>query len=161
VNKNAFIWTAIWGDNFLVATCSAWQLIWSNLARVYTLNAVSGFLMLLGRVLVAVATAGVSGFIMSSVYGPSLNSLAMPVFVVFVVAFSVVSMVVVTVETTVDAVFLCFLVDDLVNGSTDQSYAPKRLRDIVHKHGEISAKFAAEVSFIHYHKFFVFCIAFM
>lgn len=76
-------------------------MIWANLARVFALNLVSGFLMLLGRVLVALLTAGICGFIAEGIYGVQLNSVVMPVVVCFILAFLVASMFMVIVETTV------------------------------------------------------------
>jgi hypothetical protein len=71
--------------------------------------------MLLGRVLVALATAGICGFIAEGIYGESLNSVVMPVVVCFILAFMVASMFMVVVETTVDTIFICFLIDESLN----------------------------------------------
>lgn len=142
ISKNALVWTAIWGDSFLVAACSSFKLIWNNLARVAAINMVSGFLMLLGRVLIALATTAICSFVMQGALGDELNSVVMPSVVIFILAFIIASLFMVLFETAIDCIFLCFLVDEaLFKGA--KMYAPESLASLVNKHGDISAKKAA------------------
>jgi len=144
VSKNAYIWTAIFGDSFIIAACSAWEIVWANLARVMALNLVSGFLMTLGRVLVALMTAGICGFVMEGIYGGELNSAVMPLVIIFLLSFLVASMFMVVVETINDCIFLCFLIDETVNGATDKAYFPMKLKKLVDQHSGASEKQAAD-----------------
>jgi len=142
ISKNALVWTAIWGDSFLVAACSSFKLIWDNLSRVAAINLVSGFMMLLGKVLVSFATTGIAGFIMQGVYGEELNSVVMPSVVVFILAFLVASLFMVVFEVTIDCTFFCFLVDEKTYGGTNGMYASEELEGLVNKYKSHSEKHA-------------------
>eukprot|EP01006_Ploeotia_vitrea_P035993 TRINITY_DN65957_c10_g1_i2.p1 TRINITY_DN65957_c10_g1~~TRINITY_DN65957_c10_g1_i2.p1 ORF type:complete len:646 (-),score=373.40 TRINITY_DN65957_c10_g1_i2:245-2182(-) len=114
ISKNAFIWTAIWGDNFGTAACSSFQLIWRNLARVAAIEAVGAYLMVVGKVLVALVTTGFCAIIMNtnSTYKEELSSIIMPCFVIFIISLFVASLFMTIFETTIDTTFICFLVDE-------------------------------------------------
>jgi len=95
------------------------------------------------------ATTGICGFIMQALYDDELNSVVMPMVIIFALSFMVASMFMVVMETTTDTIFLCFLVDDVLNGNSPQSYAPKELKALVEKHSEFSKQKADEVKAAH------------
>jgi hypothetical protein len=103
---------------------------------------VSGFIMLMGRILVALATTGVCAFIMDAIYGDDLSSVIMPSVVIFVLSFMVASMFMVVVETTNETIFLCFLVDESITTAGHRPYYPKGLRDLIDKHHDKSRAIA-------------------
>jgi choline transporter-like protein 2/4/5 len=141
VNKHAFIWTAIWGDSFLVASCSSFALIWRNLARVAALNVVSHFLFILGKIMVALMATGLVGIVMekqepwaSAVYSPILPLLAM-----FIISYAIASLFMLVFAATVDTIFICFLVDEETH-ERGEMLAPESLRKLVDKYDARSKK---------------------
>lgn len=145
VNRNAFIWIAIWGDNFGVAACSSFSLLWRNLARVAAINLVGHYLMLLGKIIVAMSTTGICAIIFISYdkYKDELSSLAMPCAVIFLLSYMVSSVFMVAFDTTIDTTFLCFLVDYEHNGNN--MFASLALQEIVNRHKEDNNKAAERV----------------
>jgi len=133
VSKHAIVWTAIWGDGFIVSCCSSFKLIWDNLDRVAAITIVSGFIMLLGKVLVALLVTGVAGLIMQAVYGTEITSIIMPCVVTFILCFAVATLFMGMFEVTLDCLFLCFLVDEYNFGGTDQMYADPGLESVVNR----------------------------
>ena len=63
VSKNALIWTAIYGDNFAQAACNSFKLLWRNAMRVAAISVVSEYLLLFGKLFVAVCTTLVAALI--------------------------------------------------------------------------------------------------
>jgi choline transporter-like protein 2/4/5 len=132
VSKQAIVWTAIWGDSFIVACCSSFKIIWDNLDRVAAITVVSGFLMLLGKAFVSLLVAGIGGLVVEGVYGEEVSSIIMPCFVIFVLSFVVATLFMSVFEVTLDCIFLCFLVDEWNFGDhPEQMYSSKGLADVI------------------------------
>lgn len=136
ISKNAFVWTAIWGDSFVTACCSAFKLLWSNLARVAAISVVGTYLIFLGKLIVALLTTGVCGLILTtgSKYKEELQSPLAPLLVIFILAFLVSTLFMTMFETTVDTVFLCFLVDESFNKQSNNMYGDPDLVRLVNKY---------------------------
>jgi hypothetical protein len=145
VSKHAIVWTAIWGDSFIVACCSSFKMIWDNLDRVAAITVVSGFLMLLGKALVSLLTAGLAGLVIQAIYGEEVSSIIMPCTVIFVLSFVVATLFMSIFEVTLDCIFLCFLVDEYNFGGTDQMYASKGLEEVIKKYQTVSQKRAERI----------------
>jgi solute carrier family 44 (choline transporter-like protein), member 2/4/5 len=113
ISRNAFIWCSIWGDNFATSAVGSFQLIWNNLARVAAINLVGAYLLLLGKLMVALLTAGAVGVVLLYVdgYKDDINSPVLPCVVAFFVGYFVASIFMVVYDTAIDTIFLCFLVD--------------------------------------------------
>jgi len=142
ISKNAFVWTAIWGDSFIPAACSSFSLIWNNLARTAALSVVSTYLIFLGKVMVALLSMGICGLIASRVYKDKISSPVMPMVVMFILSYAVAGMFMVIFETTVDTIFLCFLVDESKGGPR---FAGPELTAVVNKHSAESKKYAEDL----------------
>jgi len=134
ISKSALVWCAIWGSSFVPSCCSSFRFVWDNLARVAALHLVTGYLVLLGKVIVSLATAGACGIAIERVYGDSVNSTAMPMAVMFILAYLVSTLFMVAFECTIDTIFLCFLVDEKINGGTGNMFAHQSLIDVVNKY---------------------------
>src|SRR6185312_7535568 len=104
VNKNALVWTAIWGDSFVTAACSSFKLLWGNLARTGAMTMVSAFLMFLGKVTIALATCGFGGIFIHFRY-PQVSSPVLPMVVIFIVGYIVGSLFMSVFEVAMDTVF--------------------------------------------------------
>jgi len=118
INKNALIWTAIYGDSFATACCSSFMMIWRNLARVAAINIVADVLLGLTKLTVALGTTGVCALILTrnSYYVDNLSSPLVPAIVIFCISYTVGSLFVVIFHAVTDTIFFCFLVDEEVNG---------------------------------------------
>jgi hypothetical protein len=85
LNRNALIWTAIWGDGFFTAACAAFALLWRNLARVAAINLVSSSLLLLSKVAVACLNAVLYAALFTYVPTVVVSSFVVPCLLVFIV----------------------------------------------------------------------------
>jgi len=145
VSKQAIVWTAIWGDSFIVSCCSSFKLIWDNLDRVAAITVVSGFLMLLGKALVSLLVAGIGGLVIQGIYGEEVSSIIMPCVIIFVLSFVVATLFMSIFEVTLDCIFICFLVDEYNYGGTDEMYASKSLADVIKNFQSHSEKRAMKI----------------
>jgi len=136
---------AIYGDSFVPSACSSFNLIWCNLARVAAIHLVSGTLLTIGKVLVALLSAGSMSFIIMSLYENDISSIAVPTFLAFIIAFLVASLFMVTYDTVIDTMFLCFLVDEKFNQGTGQMYASPSLIALVDGHAKLSKEHAEKL----------------
>jgi len=145
ISKNAYVWTAIYGDDFIQSACSSFSLLGANLARLLAVTMVGGYLLTIGKFIVALMSTGVYALILKGWYGDKLSSIAMPCFVAFILAYLVASLFMVSFETTIDTLFLCFLVDEKYNKGSGQMFAPPSLIELIDKHHETSKAKAAEL----------------
>lgn len=134
INKQGYVWIAIWGDNFMTATCAAFKLVWANLLRIAALNLVGDFMLLIGKFLVSMGTAGITAFLLIGIYGDRLSSIVMPTFVAFILAYLVASFFMALFEVTIDTIFLCFLIDEKCNKASGRMFASQSLQDLVTKY---------------------------
>jgi hypothetical protein len=145
VSKQAIVWTAIWGDSFIVSCCSSFKLIWDNLDRVAAITIVSGFLMLLGKAFVSLLVAGIGGLVIQGIYGEEVSSIIMPCLVIFVLSFVVATLFMSIFEVTLDCIFICFLVDEWNYGGTEEMYASKSLAEVIKNFQTHSEKRAQKI----------------
>lgn len=137
INKNALIWTAIWGDGFCVSACSSFALIWRNLARVAALHMVSSFIFFMGKVTVSLAVTGCFAWLFVSVdkYETELSSPVLPICIVFAIAYTISTLFMLVFESAADTIFFCFLVDEEKNKAAGSSmFASQELQELVGKH---------------------------
>eukprot|EP00457_Paulinella_chromatophora_P002888 gb/GEZN01002893.1/.p1 GENE.gb/GEZN01002893.1/~~gb/GEZN01002893.1/.p1 ORF type:complete len:720 (+),score=43.70 gb/GEZN01002893.1/:64-2223(+) len=138
ISRNGFVWIAIWGDDFTTAACCAFKLVWANLVRIAALNLVGEYLLLMGKFMCSVATAGIGAFLLEYQYGSApagrLSSIMMPTFVCFVIGYMVVSFFMALFEVTIDTIFLCFLIDEKCNKGTGNMFASESLQKLVDKY---------------------------
>jgi len=145
INKNGFVWMAIWGDSFCVSSCSSFTLIWRNLGKVAAMNMVGGYLIALGKFTVASITTGASAYLLINTdIVKNLNSPVLPCICVFFVSWSVAYLFMIIFETVIDATFLCFLVDYEHNGGAGgHMMASPSLQALVNEHSKASEREAA------------------
>jgi len=142
VNKNALIWTAIYGDGFIVSACSSFALIWRNLARVAALSAVSGIILNVGIICTAILSTGIAALV--CVTNPylksSLSSIWLPLIAVFIISYTMAKIFFGVVDAAIDTIFLCFLIDSEANRG--EMFASKSLQSLVGEHAEESQAIA-------------------
>jgi hypothetical protein len=130
INKNALVWTSIWGDSFGTAACSSFKLLWGNLGRTGAMSIVSAFLMFLGKVLIALATVGFGGIFIHFKY-PDISSPVLPMVLIFIVGYTVGALFMAVFEVAMDTIFLCFLIDEKMHAGSGNMCASKGLRSLV------------------------------
>lgn len=130
INKNALVWTSIWGDSFGTACCSSFKLLWGNIARTGAMSIVSSFLMFLGKVIIALATLGFGALFIHYQY-EDISSPVLPLVVIFIIGYIVGSLFMAVFEVAMDTIFLCFLIDEKLHAGSGTMCASKGLRTLV------------------------------
>lgn len=149
VNRNALIWTTIYGDGFCEAVRQSFSLIVNNMFRVAALNMVTSFVILLGELSIAIATTGIVLLILKRTeeYSSTIQSFFGVGIATFVLSILIASMFMTVFHACVDTTFFCFLVDCEVNEKSGVMLASQGLRDLVQsqsKQAEIQAKIQAD-----------------
>jgi hypothetical protein len=145
ISKAGYVWIAIWGDNFVVAACSATGFLLSNILRTAAITVIGQYLLLLGKLSIAFATTGLAALLISGWKADEVNSFVMPCVVVFILSYMIASLFMIIFETTIDCVFICFLIDERQNkGKDTRMMAPKVLEDLVDKHKGTMTKAAQQ-----------------
>jgi len=140
INKNALIWTAIWGTPLIPSICSSFAFIWANLLRVAAINMVSGYLLFIGKLMVSTSTTGIALliFLRNDYYQNNMSSPVMPCVVIFILSFAIATMFMVIFECCIDTIFLCFLVDERYNKNTPRMRAHRDLQALINSHSKES-----------------------
>eukprot|EP00479_Gromia_sphaerica_P009184 TRINITY_DN3790_c0_g1_i1.p1 TRINITY_DN3790_c0_g1~~TRINITY_DN3790_c0_g1_i1.p1 ORF type:complete len:149 (-),score=8.23 TRINITY_DN3790_c0_g1_i1:31-477(-) len=109
INKNAFIFTALYGNAFLVGAWNAFRVVFENIARVAAINMVGEWIIILGKLLITAATLGISALILTSAepYKSDLYSLVLPLTVISLIAYVVGACFMALYEVSIDVIFLC------------------------------------------------------
>jgi len=143
VNKYALVWTAIYGDNFCIAACSSFALVWRNLFRVAALHTVSSVVFLMGKVKIGLMTGSCICLILMYVepYKTQLFSPLIPSLVAGTIAYVIAGLFYVVLNGIIDTIFLCFLIDSEVN-KKGEMMASKPLQKLVGKYAKDSKKMA-------------------
>ncbi|XP_042214681.1 choline transporter-like 2 isoform X3 [Homarus americanus] len=129
INRNAYVYCAIYGKNFCVSAKNAFSLIMRNIARVVVLDKVTDFLLFIGK-MVVVGIIGVASFFIFSGevkimkgYLPEMNYYLTPVIIITIGTFFIATAFFSVYAMAVDTLFLCFLVDCEKNdGSAEKPY---------------------------------------
>jgi len=140
VNKNALVWTAIYGSSFIPAACHSFILIFKNLFRVAAINIVSITLLTIGKVTISLTVMGLFGYgfyaidyLRQYVSNPILPSL-----LIFVLSYVVASIFMLIFEAVIDTIFFCFLVD--CKNPKGKMLASPGLQKLVGKYSKKSKK---------------------
>lgn len=146
INRNALIWTAIWGDGFCTSCCSSFALIWRNLHRVAAISAVSTILLNITVFLICLFNSATAWSIIqfgSAQAGWAVSSPTAPCIVVFLLSFMIARLFIEVFQAVIDTIFFCFLVDSETNDS-GQMLASVTLQKLVGKYKKESEKAAEE-----------------
>ncbi|XP_063885368.1 choline transporter-like 2 isoform X3 [Scylla paramamosain] len=137
INRNAYVYCAIYGKNFCVSAKNAFSLIMRNIVRVVVLDKVTDFLLFIGK-MVVVGGIGVASFFIFSgeVPGvgphlPEMNYYLTPVIIITIGTFFIASAFFDVYAMAVDTLFLCFLEDcERNDGSAEKPYFMSK--DLMH-----------------------------
>ncbi|KAJ4932233.1 hypothetical protein JOQ06_010658 [Pogonophryne albipinna] len=141
INRNAYIMTAIYGNNFCTSAKNAFFLLMRNMIRVAVLDKVTDFLLFLGKLLI-VGLVGIFAFFFFSGRvrafkdtAPHLHYYWVPILTVVVGSYLIAHGFFSVYAMCVDTLFLCFLEDlERNDGSAERPYLmPENLRKILNK----------------------------
>lgn len=135
LNKNAYIQTAIFGTSFCRSAKQAFFLILRNVSRVGTLSAISEIVVLIGKIFVAVVTAGCSYIFIDRYLGQELSSPVAPVIFVTFLSYFAGSMFMNVFSMVTSTILQCFIADEEMFGGTDESYSSETLSTWVESNG--------------------------
>lgn len=129
INRNAYVYCAIYGKNFCVSAKNAFSLIMRNIARVVVLDKVTDFLLFIGK-MVVVGIIGIASFFIFSGevkalkgHLPEMNYYLTPVIIITIGTFFIASAFFSVYAMAVDTLFLCFLEDcERNDGSAEKPY---------------------------------------
>jgi hypothetical protein len=140
LSKNAFVFTAIYGDAFCPGAVGAFSLVWRNLIRVAAVSVVSEYLLTLGKIMIALLTTGVSAMVIL-VFGldKQMSTMMLPIIFIFIESYVIASLFMAVYDTAIDTIFLCFLIDEEAN-KDGQMFASEELKQLVDSYAEESAK---------------------
>ncbi|XP_063592712.1 choline transporter-like protein 4 [Penaeus indicus] len=129
INRNAYVYCAIYGKNFCVSAKNAFSLIMRNIARVVVLDKVTDFLLFIGKMVVVGGVAVASFFIFSGEvpffkdHIPTMNYYLTPVIIITIGTFFIASAFFSVYSMAVDTLFLSFLEDcERNDGSAEKPY---------------------------------------
>jgi Plasma-membrane choline transporter len=121
LNKNAYIMVAIKGENFCTSAQRAFTLLLSNILRVGAVNAISDFLMFLGKLFITMSVTLAAAWALSS--DPEITFWAIPVLVICLISFFVAQAFMTVYDMAIDTILLSFCEDVEVNdGSKERPY---------------------------------------
>ncbi|XP_034055868.1 choline transporter-like protein 2 isoform X2 [Gymnodraco acuticeps] len=141
INRNAYIMTAIYGNNFCTSAKNAFFLLMRNMIRVAVLDKVTDFLLFLGKLLI-VGLVGIFAFFFFSGRvkafedtAPHLHYYWVPILTVAVGSYLIAHGFFSVYAMCVDTLFLCFLEDlERNDGSAERPYLmPENLRKVLNK----------------------------
>ncbi|RXG67089.1 Choline transporter-like protein 2 [Armadillidium vulgare] len=141
INRNAYIYSAIYGTNFCTSARKAFSLLMRNIIRVVVLDKVTDFLLLIGKLVVTGTMALLSfGFFSGEIIDlrdslPPMNYYLTPVIIITIATFFIASAFFDVYNMAVDTLFYCFLEDSERNDGSAQRpyYMSKELKKILHK----------------------------
>mmetsp|Transcript_8524 Transcript_8524/g.13090 ORF Transcript_8524/g.13090 Transcript_8524/m.13090 type:complete len:646 (+) Transcript_8524:171-2108(+) len=115
LNKNAYIQTAIFGKSFCSAAKAAFFLIARNILRIAAVSLVGDFVLLIGRILIPVATTFLA-YLALAYSSADYNGLWAPIIFVFLLAYSVALMFVEVFGMAISTCLQCFIADEEMGG---------------------------------------------
>ncbi|KXJ82113.1 hypothetical protein RP20_CCG015664 [Aedes albopictus] len=124
LTRNAYIMTAMHGDPFCRAGKNAFRLLTNNALRVFAINSVGDFVLVLAKVFVVVVTCLVGMELIQKKTG--LHHPYVPIILVGIFAYLVAHCFMTVYEMTVDTIFLCFCEDCETNDGISRPYYMSR-----------------------------------
>lgn len=126
INRNAYIMTAVYGNNFCSGARRAFSLLGRNMVRVVVLDKVTDFILFIGKMIVVglVLAAAVGMFrAEAGALGQELNYQVVPILIIILSTYAIASVFFSVYAMAVDTIFLCFLEDiEKHDGSVENPY---------------------------------------
>jgi len=138
INRNAYIMCAIHGKNFCRSARNAFNLLMRNIIRVFVLDKVTDFLLLMGKLMITAGMCALAFYVFANDLQSEnyvLNYTIVPVLIIGFGTFFIANIFFGVYAMAVDTLFLCFLEDSERNdGSLERPYfMSKDLMNILRK----------------------------
>ncbi|XP_055609417.1 choline transporter-like protein 1 [Uranotaenia lowii] len=124
LTRNAYIMTAMHGDPFCTGGKNAFRLLSSNALRVFAINSVGDFVLILSKVFVVVVTCLIGMEVIQKKSG--MHHPYVPIILVGIFAYLVAHCFMTVYEMTVDTIFLSFCEDCETNDGINKPYFMSR-----------------------------------
>jgi len=113
INKNGLVWMAYQGDSFMTSCGESFALVLRNIGLVTSVSLVSSISLGMTKLVVAALSSGICTVILVQMpyFVQRVNSPIAPAIVVFIVSYILASIVMIVVQSTMDTLFLCFVID--------------------------------------------------
>jgi len=123
--KEGFVFTTIYGTNFCYSGLTALKLLWVNIGRAAMVQGISKYMEIFGRIGISALTTGLCLFVLyvNPYYKSHISSFIFPCVVIFILSYMIAALFMMVFEVAVDTIFLCFLVDEEVNGQPKFAHA--------------------------------------
>jgi hypothetical protein len=121
LNKNALIYTAIFGTKLTTSACASFRLLFANLDKVIAINVVTSFVIGIAKLFNGTITCLVGILLLQNVspYNEKVASPTMCAIVIFIIGYAVGSSVLSVYNAVIDSVFICYLIDEDKNKDKD------------------------------------------
>eukprot|EP01084_Bolivina_argentea_P154687 269614_1 len=131
LNKNGFIFTSIFGTAFCYSSYCSLQLMVENANKIILITGISKYTHEFGRFVISLLNTGIALLVMkyNTYFENNLESCLFPCIIIFIITFIVSSLFMNVLNVGVQTIFLCFLVDESVNGNA--KYAPKEMKELI------------------------------
>lgn len=143
LSRSAYVELMIGGRSFCASAFEALGLLTRNMLKVAVVRSIGAGFLLVGKLFIAAACAGVGAFLMltQSPYREELASIAPATVAIALGAWVVGSAFMGVYNMTIDAIFICFCVDHEAHGKTGRpTYATASLKELIRDHeGEAKA----------------------
>lgn len=142
LSKNAYIMIAMKGKGFCSAAKDAFFTILANIAQVGTVAAISGILLLLAKVLIAVGCSILVFFAIdqNEEFGvggtQELASPVIPILLTAILSWFVASTFMGVYEMAIDTILICFCEDKKINATSGKFYMSDELQQYVEKNSD-------------------------
>jgi len=113
INKHAYIITAIFAYSFCHAARKAFFLLLRNILRVSAVSMVSGFVLLIGKLLIPISTTFLAYLVIS--YGSNTNSISgiiAPLVLIYLLAYWIGFMFIEIFAMGIETILFCFIADE-------------------------------------------------
>ncbi|XP_001602653.1 CTL-like protein 2 isoform X1 [Nasonia vitripennis] len=135
INSNAYIMCAVHGKGFCRSARDAFNLLMRNVIRVVVINKITGWLLLLGKLLITGLTVAATWWYYTNKGKDDVYYWEVPAVMTAIASFLIATVFFKVHAAAIDTLFLCFLEDCERNDGTDSRpyYMSKRLRKLLHK----------------------------
>jgi hypothetical protein len=144
INKNGITITAIYGWPFCMASMKGIELMFSNIVRASALGMVSGYLIGIGQMSIVAFNVGITMAVARMAYGDQLSSILIVAIVAGVMSYAISWPFLELFETSIDSLFICFLIDESRNKGGHMR-ASKRLLKVINEDVKPSKKHVSDM----------------
>lgn len=148
ISKHAYIQCAIHGESFCSGAKRAFFLLCRNILRIGALSVVSGVLLFMGKVFIAVVAASASYYYLTASYDDQVQGFIAPTILVGSLAWTTASIFMMVFHMTADTLLMCFITDEEMHDG-NAKFAEPQLKEFVDSKGGMSQEEFEKRSFRH------------